>query len=136
MDNAQEFDSWYCRFESCLGYKIKIEGKYVLICKICDREFKNNRGFSSHLKLHKITSKEYLIQYCYDDIPKCACGNIVKITRQTIFRKTCDNKNCLTKLMKSYTHTDESKEKSRKARFKYLSKKTGKTAWERGHLEK
>lgn len=103
----------------------------MVTCKICNKELKNIRGLSVHLKLHKITSKEYLIQYCYDDIPKCACGNIVKITRQTIFRKTCDNKNCLTKLMKSYTHTDESKEKSRKARFKYLSKKTGKTAWER-----
>lgn len=131
MDNAQEFDSWYCRFKSCLGYKIKVEGKYVLICKICDREFKNNRGFSSHLQFHNITSKEYLIQYCYDDIPKCMCGNPVQIFRNTIFRKTCGNKECFSNAQKSRTHTDITKEKIRRERFKYLSKKTGKTAWER-----
>jgi hypothetical protein len=52
-----------------------IEDNVPVVCKICDREFKDLRSFGQHPKTHNLTSKEYTIIYLLDnDIPKCKCG--------------------------------------------------------------
>lgn len=54
---------------------IKLIEDEKVVCKICNKEQKNLRGFSQHLKVHDINSKEYTFIYLLNsEIPKCKCG--------------------------------------------------------------
>lgn len=103
-----------------------------MICKICNKELKNYRALSIHLRsFHNISLLDYEIQYNYLFIPKCIfCDKNTKRYRCG-FSKTCGSKECINKLKHTIKHTDETKEKLRKKRFEYLKKKTGNTAYER-----
>ena len=117
-------------------------------CRICNQLFNSVLGLTTHLSLiHKFTFKKYIQQYF--DIPICPYCNIktLKIPNRPFVQKkrsgdfwlkTCGDKQCIHKFniisKREYQKTEQAKiknEKIRKARFKYLKKKTNKTAWQR-----
>lgn len=117
-------------------------------CKKCNKNFKSISGLCTHLKKeHNLSFKEYLKEIL--DIPLCPyCNNklleisnrpeVQKFRTGFYWKKTCGSSECihkfLTKIQNDYQKTEKAKisnEKIRKSRFKYLKKKTGKTAWER-----
>lgn len=101
----------------------------MLECSLCNKQVKNTKGLSEHLKYHNLTLFDYLNMS--REIPKCPiCNNNCK-RYQSNFRSTCGSNVCVTELSKSRIHTSETKEHLRQKRIDYLKKKTGKTAWER-----
>ncbi len=63
-------------------------------CEICDRGFKNYIGLSSHIRSHKITTKEYYDKYLkkYDE-GICNCGKPTNFHRlKTGYYKYCSLK--------------------------------------------
>lgn len=80
-----------------------------------------------------MTVIEYYTKYENFEIPKCKiCGSDCEYKKSLIFYKTCSSPECKIAQSKiGTTHTDISKSKMRKKRLEYLSKKSGKTAWER-----
>lgn len=67
------------------------------ICKLCNKEFNGIINFTSHLRVHKYTSKEY-----YDKFLKKPDDGICQVCgRPTVFsgfangyRKTCSDECC------------------------------------------
>lgn len=52
-----------------------VEDNVPVVCKICEREFKDLRAFGQHPKAHNLTSKEYTFIYLMDSKePECQCG--------------------------------------------------------------
>ena len=100
-------------------------------CKICEVVCKNNVGLSSHLRTkHSLTILNYYKEHDISKLKYCKyCGNICKIQGGN-FRETCCSKKCIGKV-NELPHSEKTKELLRQKRFDYLSKKTGKTAWER-----
>lgn len=68
--------------------------KIKYICKLCNKEFDGTRNFTGHLKLHKISSREY-----YDKFLKKPDDGICQVCgKPTVFfkfangyRKTCSD---------------------------------------------
>lgn len=68
--------------------------KIKYICKLCNKEFIGGQSFTSHLKIHKYTSKQY-----YDEFLKTqndgicqVCGKPTKFFKfANGYRKTCSN---------------------------------------------
>jgi very-short-patch-repair endonuclease len=101
-----------------------------MICKICALKSKNALGMANHLRrVHDLSLLEYLVKHENFKIPKCACGKDCKIRKGFKFHKTCLDKECIKKI-NTRKHSEECKQRIKKARFEYLKKKTGKTAWE------
>lgn len=99
-------------------------------CKICNKNFKNPLALSIHFKTHKITSEEYWRRFLDKAETTCKiCGKDRKWRKANKFNQ-CSDEKCRKKLIK-FKHTDESKEKIRESRLRYLEKNSGKTAWER-----
>lgn len=102
--------------------KSKIDGT---ICK-------NNLGLSTHLKKYGLTLLEYYVKYENFGTPKCSCGKDCKLIGGLNFRDTCGGKLCLSKLRENIRHSEDSKEKIRKARINHLKKTRGvDSAWKR-----
>ena len=72
----------------------------MLICKICQTEFKNDIEFSRHLKkIHQISYVDYFVQYENFIIPKCkCCDKDVLFHRKLVIKLTCGSKECISKL--------------------------------------
>lgn len=105
-----------------------------MINKINGKYYNNIKSLSYSLKEYKMNLLEYYIKYENLEVPKCSCGNNCKyryFSTIPTFRKTCGNKECVSKLSREKTHSEETKEKIRKIRFEYLKLRNGKTAWEK-----
>lgn len=101
-------------------------------CKIDGFEAKSLLGLTLHLRFLKISLIEYMVKYEKFEIPKCPyCNNDRKLIKGLSFCYTCCSLECKKMMYNTRKHTEKTKEKIRQQRFKYLSKKTGKTAWER-----
>ena len=102
------------------------------VSKIDGTQYKNNLGLSIHLKKHGMTVLDYMVHYENFIIPKCPhCGKNSKMKNNTSFRKTCGSDECKIKEKKSQKWNEESKEKQRKNRFKFLREQNNrkKTSW-------
>lgn len=67
------------------------QGKKMIKCKICNKEFKTKKGLTTHVKaIHDLNSKEYTIQELYQGKqPKCpACGKETRYVSLS-FKKYC-----------------------------------------------
>jgi len=101
-------------------------------CKICKKNIKSKKHFSLHLNRHKISLLDYYIKYENFKIPKCTiCNKNAKYKSGLKFRLTCCSERCISELIKQRIISEETREKSRKARFEYMRKRTGKTAFEK-----
>lgn len=79
-----------------------------------------------------MTVLDYYIKYENFEIPTCEyCNTKAKYKSGISFRKTCGSNECKSKELKNRIVSEEVKQKLRKKRLEYLSKQTGKTAWER-----
>lgn len=108
----------------------------MIISKIDGTQCKGLIGLSLNCHKNGITLLDYYIKYEGLVIPKCAiCDHDSQFGGfkgdGPSFRKTCGNKKCLSELSSKRVVTEEQRENARKKRFEYLSKKSGKTAWER-----
>jgi very-short-patch-repair endonuclease len=82
----------------------------MYICKICNKEYSNLLGLSSHLKQkHNYNILQYYIDYEKFEIPKCDCGEKLKYVAGLNFRSTCGNKKCLKKLQKNRIQSNETR---------------------------
>jgi endogenous inhibitor of DNA gyrase (YacG/DUF329 family) len=66
-----------------------------ILCEICGKEFKNYKSFGDHLKLHKVTSKEYYDKFLRKDSEGICpvCGKETSyISLNRGYRKFCSNK--------------------------------------------
>jgi very-short-patch-repair endonuclease len=104
----------------------------MIVSKIDGTNCKNLLGLSIHLKQYSMTLIEYYVKYENFEIPKCKiCSSDCQYRNGLLFLKTCSSSNCKKSYAKIGTpHTETSKSKIRKKRLEYLSKKSGKTAWE------
>lgn len=100
-------------------------------CKICNKNFKNMRSLSSHLSLkHNLKVLNYFLDYENFQIPKCVvCGRDAKYKSGLFFRDTCGDIDCIKEERKKRKHTEESKNKMRKSRLKFMKDNPEKTAW-------
>lgn len=106
----------------------------MIINKIDDKEHKNLNSLSLYLKKYNLSLLEYYKKFENLETPKCWCGEDCKFrffSTIPTFYKTCGSKDCIKNLAKNRITSDDVKEKIRKSRFKYLSEKNGKTAWEK-----
>lgn len=103
----------------------------MYISKFDGKTYKNKLALSLHVKKYNTNLLEYLVKYEGLKIPKCPfCGNDVSQKgNRSYFNKTCNSIECKTKLNKQRTHTEETKELIRKARFNYLKNNYDKTSW-------
>lgn len=104
----------------------------MIDCKICNKKCGSKNVLSYHVKMeHSLNYIDYLIKHENFKIPKCPiCGKDCKYNHGNLFSSICGDKNCAMAHRK-LLYKDETKEKIRQARFNYLKKKLGKTAWER-----
>jgi very-short-patch-repair endonuclease len=107
------------------------------ICYVCKKELRTRNSLSAHLKKeHSLLYIDYVVKYEGFKIPTCFCGKNRQYTNRSIkFKVTCGDRECL-KRYRSNGCKEETKEKIRKARFEYLKKQLGETAWERKRLGK
>src|SRR5690554_2465309 len=104
----------------------------MIISKIDGTKCKNMLGLAIHLKKYNISVLEYHIKYENFIIPKCIhCSNDAKHRSGIIFYKTCCSSKCKKIEKGLQVWSEESKEKQRIARFKFLKNKINreKTAW-------
>ncbi len=69
--------------------------KIKYICKLCNKEFDGTRNFTGHLKVHKISSREYYDKFLKkpDDGICQVCGSpTVFFKFANGYRKTCSDK--------------------------------------------
>lgn len=103
-----------------------------IISKIDKTECNGLLGLSIHLRKYNMTVLDYYIKYENFEIPTCEyCDKKAKYKSGISFRKTCGSDECKSKELKNRTVSEELKQKLRKRRLEYLSKRSGKTAWER-----
>jgi very-short-patch-repair endonuclease len=87
-----------------------------MICKICNKSFKNLLALSIHLSQHNYKLLDYYVDYENFKIPKCKyCNNDAKILNGIKFYKTCCSKECLLKSRKENIISDFTKEKISKS---------------------
>lgn len=106
----------------------------IYICKICNIECSSLRSFCSHTKNHHaLKIIEYMVKYEGFEVPKCPyCKKNKKYKSGLSFRKTCCSSQCLSKQSSMLKHSDETKDKIRKKRLKYLKNHPENTAWRLG----
>ncbi len=89
-------------------------------CKICNYKTEKNVGLAQHvIKKHNLRFLDYKLKHEHLIIPKCLCGNPVKVNeklRGININLTCGNLECI-------------KELQRKARLKFMKDNPEKTAW-------
>jgi hypothetical protein len=84
-----------------------------MLCQICNKKFESFKQLGWHLKTHKITAKEYYIQYLMEDIleQKCnlaSCDNLTSFKRlSTGFNQFCSQKCCNKVLAKRIRSKEE-----------------------------
>lgn len=106
-------------------------------CPYCGKEY-NKKGIATHIwRNHTEEGKKHDPNKCYKNGTKHSwCKGLTKETDERI-RKTRETFNKRIKngeikyAFEGRKHTQETKEKIRQARFNYLSKKLGKTGWEK-----
>lgn len=84
----------------------------MYICKICNNEYEDLLSFSKHINMkHRYEGGliKYYVDYENFIIPKCSCGKNSKSLKGLEFRKTCGDKECLTKIKKNIKLTIENK---------------------------
>src|ERR1017187_8228532 len=95
----------------------KIKGVKYMICKICNKYFKNEISLKLHIKIHNITVLNYYIQYENFVIPKCInCGKDVKNHFGLSFYKTCGDKECIGENKKDIPEVIKEKIKKRRGK--------------------
>jgi hypothetical protein len=102
----------------------------MLICKICNKEFKNLNGLSKHLLTHQYNLIDYYIKFENFKIPKCIyCSKNAKLRKGIIFNKTCSSDDCLSKISKDRKHSEKSKKIISDKRINYLLNNKDKHPW-------
>ena len=97
------------------------------ICRICERKFESNIGFSLHLRKHEMNFLDYHIKYERFKIPKCLyCKKNSKYAKGLFFRQTCGKQPCILQYRK---RSEETKKKLSKARIKYLNENRDSIVW-------
>ena len=100
-------------------------------CKICNKDMKNSRSISAHVKYHNLTLIDYYVKYENFNIPLCECGKECKVYCGISYYKTCGDKECISKINKSHTHSEETKKIISEKRKKYLRENPDKHPWKR-----
>ena len=100
----------------------------MIISKIDGTVCSNMLGLSIHLKKYNMKILEYYIKYEGFLIPKCPiCDQNRKHNSPLVFRKTCGNRICQSKLTVTSPNFSKNseivKDKIRKARISYMKKK-------------
>lgn len=106
----------------------------MIVSKIDGTVCKNDLGLSIHLKKHSLTILEYYLKYENFKVPKCTeCDLEARIVNGIRYRSTCGSKQCLASMWSKVQQnwSEESREKIRQARLRYLSDPANfsKTAW-------
>ena len=70
-----------------------------MICKICNKEIKNENALSKHIRLkHNIDIVQYYVKFNNFKIPKCPYCNKDRMRRKNLdFNQTCGDKLCVSK---------------------------------------
>ena len=108
-----------------------------MICKKCKRKFKNKGTYGIHINLCKLTEenlqsieKRYLQGESIGDLSKEYPHHIVLFVTKGKRRSISDaNKIAHKRKPDNFKHSDETKEKIRKARLKYMKENPQSTAW-------
>lgn len=104
-----------------------------MICRICNKDFKNTKSLRIHLNSHNIKGYfnwyQYLHKYENIPIPKCPyCGNNCTLQSIRGYQKTCGNKECKSKYnsqcqKEKYILHPELREKCRERRINFYPNK-------------
>ena len=104
----------------------------MIVSKIDGTILKNQSALAVHLHKYSMSILEYYIKYEGFVAPKCKyCDKEAKRKYGIQYRVTCGSNRCIQLVSSNRVMPDATKEKIRKARFKYLSDSSNfdKTAW-------
>lgn len=104
-------------------------------CKICKDNIKRNFfGISQHVnRKHNIKIFQYFQEFENFQIPKCKyCSSNAKHRTGLKFRLTCNSNKCKKLFYKERICSDQTRDKIRKARLKYMKNNPDQTSWRLG----
>jgi very-short-patch-repair endonuclease len=117
----------------------------MIKCEVCNREFKNKGGYSSHKKTcdYVFTIKDEIISLYVDSLVSInEIGKKYGIGKDIVIRVLGDKKRTLSEGIKTahkkyperYLHSDETKEIMRVKRIEFMKNNPDKTAWRTSNL--
>lgn len=117
----------------------------MIKCEVCNKEFKNKGGYSSHKKTcdYVLTIKDEIISLYVDSLVGInEIGKKYSIGKDIVIRVLGDKKRTLSEGIKiahkkypeRYLHSDETKEIMRVKRIEFMKNNPDKTAWRTSNL--